>query len=227
MNLLRDIGPGNGGFISNLDNLLDAARFWPYMDPTNNPSGVIAPSPGLRFWCDRWGNGFRPGSYFNHRDLYNQHGKLSRLDIWWDGGALKGLQAYYGGQPSPMHGSQAELAASCNVGAGDAVISVRGAYGDWIDRFAFSTAFLGGHQKIDGFDFPDILGNYQAGDTSMGFGGTVPLSDSSPQLAYFGGWTDGGVIGQLQFVWSTGEQYTTGLPQEHTAQALQDPQPLP
>lgn len=208
------IGSEDGGYASNLDKLLDAWRFWKYSDP-DVPK---VPTPGYRYWCNLIGGGVRTGDWFNDKNKYIQYGDLKAISWWWDNGALKGIMTWYGDQPwfaGNAHGSQNGTQETVSVvPSQDGIISMAFSSGDWVDKFTVDSnsralANMPGPGRTD----------Y---DTSWGFPASASFGSSSSRLAYIAGVTNGDVISQLKIVWKTGEEYTTDLPTEHTAQAIND-----
>ncbi len=201
----------NGGYASNLDQLLDAARFWKYSDPLV----PLVTTPGSRYWCNLIGAAGRTGNWFNHKSLYIQHGDITCINWWWDAGALKGIQVFYGGVPSAVHGKAVSSSGSLTIDpSSDGFTYMGSTGGDWVQRFTVDiNSRISQGWPIAGRHDCATVWQLQIKPT---------LSPGDARLAYIAGITNGDVICQLKVVWKTGETYTTDLPTEHSADAIRD-----
>ena len=204
-----DITTSDGGYTSHLDQLLDAYCYWDYADSTGGMG-----SPGYRYWCNRISEGMRTGPDFNHKDWYSWYGPITRIDWWWDAGALKGLEVFYGGASSGLVGIRVDDSSdSITLQDGEAITWFAFGTGDYVAKFAINTNLLmqqGQGQHGHG-------GPY---DWQAGFNSSVPMADSDDRLAYFGGVCDGQTLSQLKLVFRQGGNYAAITPQEHRLDAL-------
>ncbi|KAF2033007.1 hypothetical protein EK21DRAFT_109460 [Setomelanomma holmii] len=201
----------DGGYATNLDQLLDATRFWKYSDPDT----PLVPTPGLRYWCNLIGGAMITGDWFNDKALYLQHGGMTGIQWWWDAGALKGIQAEYGGVQSALHGRTAQGNGMLGFDADSDGITIMGnSSGYWVDRF---TVDINSRR----FQKQPTAGRNDC-DTWWELPVKESLTPDDMRLAYIAGVTNGDVISQLKVVWRTGEQYSIDLPTEHSANAVND-----
>lgn len=130
-----DLFKGDDGFASRLNKLTDAYQLWIYL----NPAVMNHNSRGPNFSFTRMGDGFDHGDAFTQEGPYNQFGPMTRLNMWWDGGALKGLQVYYGGQDTGIVGTATGQTSSYDFREGEVISVIGGHANDYVERFYYNT----------------------------------------------------------------------------------------
>ena len=203
MNILWDITTADGGFLSNLDSMMDAQRWWMFLDPLSQP-----PTAGFGYYCTRMGNGYRSYTQVGEAghevdDDYNEtNAKMGKIEFYWDDGALKGMRTYQGPEDgglwdvTKLHGTTATSTTTWTFRENELITAIGGKQGDWIDALVINTNLrakegqppLGNTQQSQGmiWDVTDTTGD---------------VSSMDEGIAYFGYINDGDVISQLQIVW--------------------------
>ncbi|CAO2649029.1 Nn.00g099780.m01.CDS01 [Neocucurbitaria sp. VM-36] len=209
-----DLLKSNGGFASRLDQLIDTYRFWDFLDPDT----PYKPTPGPFYLYTRMGDGVEGGDAFNHATLYKNNGPMTQLKFWWDGGALKGLQVWYGNIDSGLVGMATNSGGAFGFGSGE-VISVIGGYaGNWVDRFYYNTNV----RKVNG---QSVMGPAPvSGDFAWQPDVNNPAQPGDLRVAYFAGVNNKslGRIGQLKVAWEKTVDYNANLGDEHNLEPTLD-----
>ena len=159
----------------------------------------------------------RTGSDFNHRNMYNQYGALSRIDWWWDAGALKGMQVWYGGTDSGLVGMRLGSGSSITLRSGEVINWMGWSGGDYVGKFSINTNLM--EQQMH-----SSRGHGPPYNSYGSLSCSTPSADSDGRLAHFGGvcGDKNETISQLKVVWRLGDGYGEFYPIEHSSIALQD-----
>jgi hypothetical protein len=200
-----DVFTASNGFQSQLDQLVDAYRYWDFFDDDT----PYNPVPKPFFTYNRMGDGLDGGETFNHMDFYNNHGPMTRLDFYWDAGALKGFQVWYGGVDSGFVGMRTADGSTCTFE--DAVISmIGGRANQWVERFYYNTS----KRQAQG-EF--VMGpNPVSGDFAWQQEYHAPAQPGDNRVAYFSGINarSPGRITQLNVAWVKTTPQTSVLGRE-------------